>query len=464
MTRIRTGFRLALLLGGTVAVASCGGGSSIDNELSLRMIQASPDTPLVNFMIDGVRVRSGVDYKGGYGFIFVTPGTYDLAVEAILPGDDALIIPTTATPLSAGKEYTYIVIGKSADGPVQTLDIENPIESIPAGNIRLQVAHAAPDAGALDVYFTAPGDILPAATPVAQVTYGNDPDDRLLMPAGTYVISVTPAGDPDTVLFDSSEITLQGGQDLLLVAVTNTTTDTASVPISLIVNNRFSTLEIPDKDLPSELRVVHVSPDAPALDVVGDPATEGAANVPFASGLTYLDYTDYISAPRDNYIVNGATTAEPDTVIFSLTRSLIAGQRATVLALGLLASINDLVLVDDIRPVYAEGKLRIVDAAPGSGTVDVYVLESGTDIASVNATLRSLGLGSATPHLVFAPGNYTVTFTVAGEKTVLATAEVAATGGTVHTAILVDEVRVDETSDGKPPAVLLLDDLAGQAG
>jgi hypothetical protein len=28
----------------------------------------------------------------------------------------------------------------------------------------------------------------------------------------------------------------------------------------------------------------------------------------------------------------------------------------------------------------------------------------------------------------------------------------------------VDEVRVDETSDGKPPAVLVLDDRAGQAG
>ena len=276
--------------------------------------------------------------------------------------------------MSAGKEYTYIVIGKDADDSVQTLAIENPIEAIPAGNVRLQVAHAAPDAGPLDVYLTAPGDLLPAATPIAQVTYGNDPDDRFLKAAGTYVISVTPAGDPDTVLFDSSEVALQAGQDLLLVAVTNTTTATDEVPVSLIVNNRFLTSEIPDKDLPSDLRVVHVSPDAPALNVIGDRETEGAANVPFATGLPYLAYTDYVSAPRDNYIVNGATTAEPDTVIFSFTRSLIAGQRATVLALGLLASINDLVLADDIRSVYAEGKLRIVDAAPGSGTVDVYVL------------------------------------------------------------------------------------------
>jgi hypothetical protein len=37
---------------------------------------------------------------------------------------------------------------------------------------------------------------------------------------------------------------------------------------------------------------------------------------------------------------------------------------------------------------------------------------------------------------------------------------VAATAGTVQTVILVDEVRVDETSDGKPANVLVLDDLA----
>ncbi len=460
MTRFQTGRRAALLLVATVVLASCGGGGSIDNELSLRIIQASPDAPLVNFLIDDVRVRQFVDYRGGYGSIFATPGTYDFAVEAILPGEDELIIPTTAIPLSAGKDYTFIVIGKNADGPVELMEFDSPIETVPAGNVRVQVAHAAPGLDPLDVYFTAPGDILSVAVPIGQATYGNA-DARQLVPVGTYVISVTPAGMPDTVLFESGEIALQSGRDLLLVAVANTTTDTDSVPISLVVNELRTTLDILDKDLRSELRVVHVSPDAPALDVVGEPATEGAANVPFASGLTYLGYTGYVSAPPDIYNVNGATTAEPDTVIFNFARTLFAGQQATALAIGLLATINDLVLVDDIRSVYAEGRLRIVNAAPGSGAVDVYILEPGTPIESATSGVFNFGLGGATAHLGYEPGNYTVTFTVAGDKTmVLATAEVAATAGTVQTAILVDAVRVDENSDGKPASVLLIDDLA----
>jgi len=461
MMRFETGRRLALLLVVAVGLASCGGGGSIENELSLRIIQASPDAPLVNFMIDDVRVRIGVGYKGGFGSIFVTPATYDLAVESILPGEDGFLVPATSKALSAGRDYTFIVIGKDADDSVELMEFDSPIEVVPDDNVRLQVAHAAPDVGPVDVYLTAPGDVLAAATPLAQATYGNDPGARQLVPAGTYVISVTLAGMPDSLLFESGEISLQSGRDLLLVAVANTTTGKDSVPITLLVNELRNTAEIADKNLPSDLRVVHLSPDAPALDVVGDRATEGAADVQFASALTYLGNTGFISVPPDSYLVTGATTAEPETPIFSFGRLMLAGQRATALVIGQLATISDLVLADDIRSVYAEGRLRIVNAAPGSGTADVYILESGTAIESANASLFNFGVGGATSHLGYEPADYTVTFTAPGDNTtVFATAEVPATAGTMHTVILVDAVRVDENSDGKPASVLVIDDLA----
>jgi hypothetical protein len=461
MMRSETGRRMALLLVAAVTLASCGGGGSIDNEASLRIIQASPDAPLVNFLIDDVRVRIGVNYKGGFGSIFVTPATYDLAVEAILPGEDGFIVPATSMPLSAGNDYTFIVIGKNADDAVELMEFDSPAEVVPDGNVRVQVAHAAPDVGPVDVYLTAPGDVLAAATPVAQATYGNDPDARQLLPTGTYVISVTPANTPETVLFQTGEINLQSGRDLLLVAVANTTTATDTVPITLLVNEFRNTTEIPDKNLPSDLRVVHLSPDAPALDVVGDPAKEGAADVQFASGLTYLANTGYIGVTPDSYTVTGATTAAPDTPLFSFGRIMLAGQRATALVVGQLATINDLVLADDIRSIYTEGRLRIVNAAPGSGTAEVYILETGTPIESANPSLFNFGLGASTNHLGYEPANYTVTFTAPGDSTtVFASAEVPATAGTMHTVILVDAFRVDATSDGKPASVLVIDDLA----
>ncbi len=451
---------LALALASSLLITSCGGGGDIDNELAFRVIHASPDSPPVNILVDGVPLRSGVDYKGGTGLIFVTPRTYRFGIQALVPGDDVLVIDESVR-LTAGSEFTVLAIGKGATGTVQSLIIENPSEIVPDGNTRLQFVHAAPDVPTVDIYLTAPAADLLASVPIDQETYGNDPAGRQLVTPGVYQIRVTPAGDPATVLFDSGTLpSLRNRDDLLIVLVQNTAAGTS--PVSLVINDRFSTFEALDINSRSDFRVVHVSPDAPALDVVGDPSTAATPEETFASGQTYLGNAGYVSVPQETYTIRGVKTSEPnpETPLFTFTRALLSGQRATVFATGLLATITAQVVADDIRSVFTEGKLRFLDAAPGSGTVDLYVVAEGTDINSVDASLRNLVLTSVTGHLSFAPGNYTITFTTAGTKTILATQNVAATAGTVQTVILADAVRVDETSDGKPPAVLVLDDLA----
>jgi hypothetical protein len=455
---------LALALAPTLFIAGCGDGGDLDNEVAFRVIHASPDSPPVNILVDGVPLRSGVDYKGGTALIFVTPRDYQFGIQALLPGDDVLVVDQTVS-LESRSEFTVLAIGKGATGSVQSLIAENPFEDIPDGNIRLQFIHAAPEAPTVDVYLTAPGADLLAAVPIDQVTYGAQPAVRKLVPTGTYQIRVTAAGDPGTVVFDSGQLSLSRNRDDLLVVLVQNTAAGAS-PISLVINDRFANREVLDIGSGSDLKVVHVSPDAPALDVVGDPSTTATPEETFASGLTYLGTGGYVSVPPENYAIRGVKTSEPNpaTPLFTFTRVLSAGQRTTVFASGLLATINAQVVADDIRSVFTEGRLRFLDAAPASGTVDVYVVAAGTDINTVDPTLRNLVLTSITTHLGFTPGNYTVTFTTAGTKTVLASQDVAATAGTVQTVILVDEVRVDETSDGKPPAVLVLDDRAGQAG
>lgn len=456
---------LALVLASSLFAASCGGGGDIDNELAFRVIHTAPDAPPVNILVDGVVLRSSVAYKGGTGLIFVTPRTYRFGIEAVVPGGNVLVIDETV-PLAAGNEFTVLAIGKGTAGPgdpqvLQSLIVENAIEEIPDGNTRLQFVHAAPDAPTVDIYLTAQGADLLTSVPVDQATYGNNPTPRKLVAPGAYQLRVTPAGDPATVLFDSGLLpSLRNRDDLLIVLVQNTTAGTS--PISLVINDRFGNFETLDINSRSDLRVVHVSPDAPALDVVGDPSTTATPEETFASGLTYLGNTGYVSVPPEAYAVRGVKTSEPTptTPLFSFSRTLFAGERATVFAIGLLATIAGQVADDEIRSVFTEGQLRFLDAAPGSGTVDLYVQEAGTDINTVEASLRNVVTTSITGHLSFAPGNYTVTFTTAGTKTILASQDVAATAGTVQTVILVDAVRVDGTSDGKPPAVLVLDDLA----
>lgn len=472
---LRRSLLIALVMSLGLALGSCG--SDANNNSSFRMIQASQDLALVNLLVDDVILRTAIDYRGGPGFLTVTPKTYKFGIDAIVVGSDGLVANVPLfTPvekqLAADTEYTLISIGKASTGTVQPLIVENRIQDVPTGYARLQFVHAAPDAPpVLNIYVTAVPDspgLLPdlaGETPIAQVTYGQQPDPWQLALPDVYVIRVTPV-DSTVPLFESKEIALYEGNDLLMVAVDNVAAGTS--PISLAVNSGFrafynpaGTFDIFDKDSPSDLRVVQVSPDSPPMDILGVPDTEIPIEKTFATGLGYLDYTGYVPAVPYTYTLRGVPTSDPGTTTpyFFITGNLLIGQRTTLYTTGLVGDIVPLVLVGDVRPIFAEGKLRLVNASPASGTVDVYILANGIPITDQSPTLQNLAFRVATPYVPFFPRNYTVTFTVPGEKTVLATVDVAAGPGSVQTAVLVDAVRVDG-SDGTPASVLLTDDLA----
>ncbi|MCL4720774.1 MAG: DUF4397 domain-containing protein, partial [Gammaproteobacteria bacterium] len=106
---------MARLLWGAVcaaalALAGCGGGGDLDNELALRVIHASPDAPAVNLLIDAAVVRAAVDYKSGTSYIYLTPRTYQLGIEALLPQGNLTVLDE-ARALAAGTQFTALVVG-----------------------------------------------------------------------------------------------------------------------------------------------------------------------------------------------------------------------------------------------------------------------------------------------------------------------------------------------------------------
>jgi hypothetical protein len=160
----------------------------------------------------------------------------------------------------------------------------------------------------------------------------------------------------------------------------------------------------------------------------------------------------------DDYVLQVTNAEDPASTVIEIGVAGTLGTRQTVLVTNLLAEVSELVLTDLNRSVATEGKIRIVDAAPAGGVVDVYIVSPVTDIAIVEPTLRSLALNNATNYLPFFPGDYRVTFTTAGTKDVLATTDLLAVGGRVLTAILADAPRAT-ASDGKPLGVLVIDQL-----
>lgn len=125
--------------------------------------------------------------------------------------------------------------------------------------------------------------------------------------------------------------------------------------------------EEPDAD--ASLRVAHLAPDAPNVDVyvAGDAVLE---DVPFRAA------SDYLELPADEYPIEITAAGDPDTVVFDEDVSVPAGE-FTAAALGELADENQPfgleVYEDDISDPGENARVRLVHAAPDAPNVDVTV-------------------------------------------------------------------------------------------
>ena len=82
------------------------------------------------------------------------------------------------------------------------------------------------------------------------------------------------------------------------------------------------------------------------------------------------------------------------------------------------SSSSAIILTDDSTASTTTGniKLRIVNASPGIGTADVYVVPPNTNLNNVTPSVTSLGFESASAYLDIGAGTYNIVFTPPGSK------------------------------------------------
>lgn len=189
-----------------------------------------------------------------------------------------------------------------------------------------------------------------------------------------------------------------------------------------------------DDDAEARLRAVHLSPDAPAVDVLvnGDRAL---------SGVEYTDASGYLTvdAGSNRVQVNAAGTS---TTVIDATLDLDEDGDYTVIATDFLADITPIVLEDDnTAPASGNVKVRLVHGAPSAPTVDIYVTAPGADISGIAPTLAGVPFQAASDYLEVPAGSYQIRITVAGTKTVaLDSGAVPLAAGQIRTVIARDEV------------------------
>lgn len=444
---------LVPLLAATI-LAGCDNDDGV-SVTAFRVLHAVPDAPRVNVLVDGAPLLEEVDYKQGSGFLPEVADTYTVQVDALVPGGVATVIGPADIPLEANTETSIIAVGKVAANSIEPFIHTRDVGTVPPGTARVEVLHGAPDAPPVDVYVTTPNADLGASSKLGDTTIAfKDSIGPVDVTAGAYQIRVTLQDKIDlpSIVFDSGEVEITEGADLLIVAVG--ATGAGNAPVSLILWGEDGVVaELLDRNTPANLRVVHDSPDTPAVDVI----VNGDFDNPFVGGIAYPEVVpaiDYAPVPAGQYDVVVTDSATQSVMPIMEQLDVAAGSETTIAAIDFLADVRLLLLPDDNRRLATAAKVRLVHGSPSAGPVDIYVTVTG-DIASVDPNFEDVPFEANTGYVELAEGSYVVTVTGPDSKApALPPVPIAVINSGVYTAI----VR-DAPQGGAPFGVITLDDF-----
>ncbi len=157
------------------------------------------------------------------------------------------------------------------------------------------------------------------------------------------------------------------------------------------------------------VRVLHASPDAPAVDVYVNGAKVGA---PLA-GLEFGDLSAYVELPGGTYAIKVCAEADASVCPIDVPAlAIAAGTHYTIAATNVLASIEAQVLVDDPSPTPGKTQVRVAHLSADTPAVDVLTQDGATKVVT------NLAYPNATDYLTLAPGSYDLKVCASADNTV----------------------------------------------
>ncbi|MBI3474645.1 MAG: DUF4397 domain-containing protein [Acidobacteria bacterium] len=159
----------------------------------------------------------------------------------------------------------------------------------------------------------------------------------------------------------------------------------------------------------AKVRLVNGTPDEAGLDLLID-TKSAATSVAYGASSSYITIA---TGTRELQIEpTGATNLLADR-----SDSISAGTNYTLLSMNFSFDPQSVLLIDDnTAPDSGNFKLRVINASPGMGIQDVYIVPDGTDISSVDPTFPGLAFQGVTTYSGLAAGDYHVIFAVPGQK------------------------------------------------
>lgn len=371
-----TRLALTLSLSATAFLTACGGGGDDDGgNAQVRLLNATRSFPQLDLSVNDKEVNAKVAYAavGEYGGV-ATNATATRVLESTAKTPIASTTPT----LNAGSNYTYITYGFS--GNIRTTLLQE-TETAPAANkAKLLVLNLAPDAGALDIYVTAPDtDLASANALVTNLQAGSGYNE---IASGTFRVRVTGYNNRNDLRLDIPAVTLDSASVNTLM-LTSTDGGVLVNGITLVQKGAVKNFA----NTQSRVRTVAALTGGSTVGA----SINGQQMFP-AAGATSPLISPYVTTAA------GASTLSTtiDGAAYTFTApTLTAGQDYTLLVWGSAAAPQMSVLSDNNRLPTVNGnvKVRLVNA-----------LASQTSGASLNVDFSSAA-SNVLPGLASEPFN-----------------------------------------------------------
>lgn len=353
----------------------------------VRVVHLSPDAPAVDVWINGSLALNNVAFGQESGFLPL-PGEATQFQVTPTGQTSPIVIDATLT-LQSGVAYTIAATGLLGSNDLSPVVLTDDRGSDGATS-KVRFFHASPDAPAVDVAVANGGPVV-----FGDVEFREDSGYTPLA-AGDYELEVRLAGT-STVVLPLGVVSLRAGFNYEAVAIGLVGDNTLGAQILVTAQ--------PSK---AEVRVAHLSPDAPNVDVWVDGAVA-------LSDVPYQAISSYLALDAGTYNVQVTPAGATTPVVIDADLTLAGGTSYTVAATGLLGAsdLQPLVLIDDRDSDPSMGEVRFAHTSPDAPAVDVALANGGAVLFGD----RSFRESSA--YLGIAPGLYDLEVRLAGTPTVV---------------------------------------------
>ena len=225
----------------------------------------------------------------------------------------------------------------------------------------------------------------------------------------------------------------------------------------------FSMVGVASASEHAMVRVLHASPDAPAVDVyLDDVKVNALTNVPFGTISGYLD------VPAGDHNVKVYATGTTTGAVIDANVTVASGSRYTIAATNAVASIAAQVIQDAPAPDCAGAQVRVIHFSADAPPVDVATAGA----APADAVVKNLAYPNASGYLSLPAGSYDLEVRLAGTSTValplpgvaveacnsysvfaVGSAAVPAVGGKALQVVVAVDATADAVEEGAAPTL-----------